>query len=219
MPFKSKTCGLQNCVGNGTLFCAACRFISYCSKSCQKQDWKLRHKNECSHLREIAETSGGFDCFRIRGFLQFYQKNTIEYSDRWHETAEELTFLMDSLTIPSDTLDIGVLRIQILRIETYSDVLRHSLSVSPEVNIETLESYVSRAESAFTYAESLLPRFNRVLDEIADGSQWRKLTCCGRTLCTFLRAVCLQRRGLVADAIEKCKEAVASAALIPVATL
>jgi hypothetical protein len=40
--------------------CAACRVVSYCSKACQKTDWK-RHKAECkarSEVKQLAAEGG-----------------------------------------------------------------------------------------------------------------------------------------------------------------
>ncbi|KAJ7859525.1 hypothetical protein B0H14DRAFT_2506663 [Mycena olivaceomarginata] len=33
--------------------CSACRRVSYCSASCQKQDWKHRHKNFCTRFQKV----------------------------------------------------------------------------------------------------------------------------------------------------------------------
>ena len=40
--------------------CAACRVVNYCSKECQKTDWK-RHKAECkprTELKQLAAEGG-----------------------------------------------------------------------------------------------------------------------------------------------------------------
>lgn len=33
-------------------FCSACKKVFYCSKECQKNDWKVGHKTECAKLKE-----------------------------------------------------------------------------------------------------------------------------------------------------------------------
>ena len=45
-------------------FCSICKTAVYCSKECQKKDWKPQHKHECSvfekstptEMKEIAES-------------------------------------------------------------------------------------------------------------------------------------------------------------------
>jgi tetratricopeptide (TPR) repeat protein len=136
--------------------------------------------------------------------------------DRWYATAEELTLLLDKLKLSTGPSDTGYLNIQFISTETYFDVLHYFLRAShKEVDIETLESYASRAEAAFSFAEKALPMFDCIRDNIPNFFDWRKPARCGRTLRIFIRAVCLQRQGAINDAIAKCKEAVASAESLP----
>jgi hypothetical protein len=57
-------------------------------------DWKLRHKKECPSLCEIVRIHCDDKCDRIEGFLNSYHRNE-EFSDRWLETAAELTSALD----------------------------------------------------------------------------------------------------------------------------
>ena len=34
--------------------CAGCRFARYCSKECQKQDWKRVHKQHCCSIAQVC---------------------------------------------------------------------------------------------------------------------------------------------------------------------
>ena len=34
--------------------CSSCRFVAYCSKSCQSRDWTARHKKECKVFQSIS---------------------------------------------------------------------------------------------------------------------------------------------------------------------
>jgi hypothetical protein len=40
---------------SGSLKCANCQSIYYCSKKCQKTDWKLKHKAACPQMKENCE--------------------------------------------------------------------------------------------------------------------------------------------------------------------
>lgn len=40
--------------------CGRCRLVSYCSRECQKKDWK-RHKDSCEDYRSIRKTTDPFD--------------------------------------------------------------------------------------------------------------------------------------------------------------
>ncbi|XP_052184006.1 F-box protein At5g50450-like [Diospyros lotus] len=41
--------------------CSACGTANYCSRGCQAQDWKLRHKAECTPMNEWFNRDGGDD--------------------------------------------------------------------------------------------------------------------------------------------------------------
>ncbi|CAG8500901.1 5583_t:CDS:1 [Acaulospora colombiana] len=42
-------------LNNGKLFvCAGCGHVNYCSKECQKKDWK-KHKQQCAYLKELTK--------------------------------------------------------------------------------------------------------------------------------------------------------------------
>ena len=60
IPEGVKSCA--NCVnyswtqpddGSSLLRCAKCKFISYCSKECQKERWVKVHKHHCKYLAEL----------------------------------------------------------------------------------------------------------------------------------------------------------------------
>jgi len=36
-------------------FCSVCKQVYYCSKDCQKKDWKANHKAVCEKLKEDAK--------------------------------------------------------------------------------------------------------------------------------------------------------------------
>jgi hypothetical protein len=47
-----KSCQNLSCTHSGVLRCTRCSQASYCSKKCQKQDWKRRHQAACHNFRE-----------------------------------------------------------------------------------------------------------------------------------------------------------------------
>lgn len=40
----------ENCSGPGTLTCLACKSVRYCSRECQRVDWK-KHKAACLSMK------------------------------------------------------------------------------------------------------------------------------------------------------------------------
>ena len=36
-------------------FCVECKTASYCSKKCQKKDWKTQHKEECVVFKNVKD--------------------------------------------------------------------------------------------------------------------------------------------------------------------
>ena len=55
---RRRTCDNVSCfnieIGNSKFGkCARCKRLAYCSKSCQKQDWKM-HKSECRSAEVIS---------------------------------------------------------------------------------------------------------------------------------------------------------------------
>ena len=51
-----KLCDNDGCYKEGKYPCSGCRAVRYCSKECQKVDWKVRHKAECTGNKEKGGT-------------------------------------------------------------------------------------------------------------------------------------------------------------------
>ena len=71
------------------LQCSACKMVGYCSKKCQKEDWKARHKWQCKDLRAVRLAKSpheghhlGADCHCARGMR--YMAKT-----RWTKAIKE----------------------------------------------------------------------------------------------------------------------------------
>lgn len=54
LPISSSFCANCNTTENKSLRCTGCNIIFYCSRECQKEDWKL-HKNECGKLAKMSK--------------------------------------------------------------------------------------------------------------------------------------------------------------------
>ncbi|KAH7915842.1 hypothetical protein BJ138DRAFT_1141008 [Hygrophoropsis aurantiaca] len=69
-PTYEFTCGGQQCVSRGRqtspeLYrCSGCLTVKYCSKHCQRTDWKKRHKYQCRIIRLAIGKSGLHDIRR-----------------------------------------------------------------------------------------------------------------------------------------------------------
>jgi hypothetical protein len=80
------------------LYCATCKSASYCSKACQREDWKKQHKKICKHLN----VGHGSMQFRIDEHTSRYMdlkkafeggERSLEESDkRFFKLFEESTF-------------------------------------------------------------------------------------------------------------------------------
>ena len=49
--FNKKEC--NTLIGHGK--CSICELVWYCSKHCQRADWKARHKQACANLSDYAK--------------------------------------------------------------------------------------------------------------------------------------------------------------------
>jgi len=49
----TERCSVVSCQSIGELRCARCKLASYCSKECQKEDWRV-HKATCSSVTKAA---------------------------------------------------------------------------------------------------------------------------------------------------------------------
>lgn len=59
-PVQWMRSGLDRCAECGkpnALACKGCKFLSYCSRDCQKEGWKRGHKEVCKHLGYLAEAA------------------------------------------------------------------------------------------------------------------------------------------------------------------
>eukprot|EP00729_Bicosta_minor_P002196 gene2196-biopygen23796 len=55
-PLTAITCAYCNVVG-ATNRCAGCKQRTYCTRKCQKKDWKKQHKKQCKQLKEMFASS------------------------------------------------------------------------------------------------------------------------------------------------------------------
>ena len=61
-------CGNPGCLKSGVMHCGACKQARYCSKDCQKADWKC-HKLRCGVDRGVATFSGPDAMQRMLGTM------------------------------------------------------------------------------------------------------------------------------------------------------
>ncbi|KAI1211881.1 uncharacterized protein F4807DRAFT_416713 [Annulohypoxylon truncatum] len=66
-PLKCYNYRCANSSPDNSLYCSGCKKVRYCSKDCQKQDWK-EHKSFCKHVSTNGASSASL------GDLEYYQK-------------------------------------------------------------------------------------------------------------------------------------------------
>lgn len=90
--------------------CAQCRFVHYCNRDCQRDDWKRRHRAECHRLLE-AENEGSTHNFSdqiqaSRTKLMQARRELTQARKEWGWVYRELALLyMDPTAVPFDDLD------------------------------------------------------------------------------------------------------------------
>ena len=78
--------------------CAGCKQVWYCGSECQRKDWKMRHKSQCRHLRQVnqemktcgptaANANGWDDSCSVNRFLVRAERLLLK---REYEAAREL---------------------------------------------------------------------------------------------------------------------------------
>lgn len=60
------------------LKCSTCKTTRYCTRSCQKLDWK-EHKKLCSSFAEIPKVKGKRSVYRVTPQQVLYRKATRDY--------------------------------------------------------------------------------------------------------------------------------------------
>ncbi|KAI1456208.1 hypothetical protein F4805DRAFT_433530 [Annulohypoxylon moriforme] len=66
-PLKCYNYRCTNSSPGSSLYCSGCKKVRYCSKDCQKQDWK-EHKSFCKHVSTNGASSASL------GDIEYYQK-------------------------------------------------------------------------------------------------------------------------------------------------
>ena len=67
--YNPKCCSYCKKPGTGKS-CAKCKTAKYCSKECQIQDWKEKHKIHCLEIRRLQETIDRDETNAQRGFTR-----------------------------------------------------------------------------------------------------------------------------------------------------
>ncbi|KAK6065110.1 hypothetical protein SCUP515_11417 [Seiridium cupressi] len=97
----SSSCGSPGCQSgstNGLMTCSACKKVNYCSKDCQKQDWKV-HKAMCKQATGGETSSSTID-------YMTYHKTFATRDPKAQALAKEI-----GLNLPYDSLQMTVRRL------------------------------------------------------------------------------------------------------------
>lgn len=109
-PVASEATTEQGQTGHWAWRCAQCRFVHYCDRSCQRDDWKRRHRAECHRLLE-AENDGSSHNYTDpvqtnRTKLLHARRELAQARKEWSWVYRELALLfMDPTAVPFDDLD------------------------------------------------------------------------------------------------------------------
>ena len=68
--YDPKCCSCCKKPGKSLRSCAKCKTAKYCSKECQTQDWKEKHKLHCQEIRRLQGTIDRDETNAERGFTR-----------------------------------------------------------------------------------------------------------------------------------------------------
>lgn len=109
-PVASESTTEQGQTGHWAWRCAQCRFVHYCNRDCQRDDWKRRHRAECHRLLE-ADNEGSTHNYSdqvqaSRTKLMQARQEIAQARKEWGWIYRELALLyMDPTAVPFDDLD------------------------------------------------------------------------------------------------------------------
>ena len=115
------SCSCPGCYQPGTSFCASCKLVKYCCRTCQVEDWP-RHREECQgHIRKV----GMAHLQKAEGFHRDYNHvQALRYSE------SSLVKLMRLNDRPIEAID-DALRCKFIALN-YMDQNRESLECAKE---------------------------------------------------------------------------------------
>ena len=127
-------CGKSSaCMQKKMLMCGGCKQLDYCSKSCQRDDWKAFHRNECETLRGQTKTKTG---------LKQTRKDTLHSSDRYNPT---MNLQMGGQVWKDDTL-----RVYLCNINWNTFTTKEDTFVFPHGGFEIIPRELSHMNEDFS---------------------------------------------------------------------
>ena len=153
MPRLCDVCGAPS-----TLLCTACRDINYCSRSCQKRDWKF-HRELCQYRLDDEDTPGHF-----AAWLKANRKTSGVLCVNWRGPFQGQQVYFPINVRVADTIDELKRQIEAERgIPVDDQVIKHHVEMTPTLREMTMDGLRDQ-----THGGRWLPGSPRLVGTIAN---------------------------------------------------
>ncbi|KAI1092948.1 hypothetical protein F5B19DRAFT_452383 [Rostrohypoxylon terebratum] len=150
-------------LSNDHMLCSGCKQARYCSKDCQKQDWKT-HKSFCKHVTSNGTSSASMDCLDYYINIAPYDPKAQALATEIHLTLPNPGYPIVGSKYPNAAFDFPMRRLVRTGKDTPENIaLFFGQKTTEEINLAHKENRM----------EALLnPPMGSPMDVMARGSKW-----------------------------------------------